>query len=220
MLPTTCRRFAPRYLFVLATRSSSIEVEPIHDTWIAEWTTRLALSLLRMQIYEARVPRLHLRFIYISPRISYMRHCNLGPELTVKDFIKDHQLFLSFLFFVSFDFEREFWTCETHSFFVQIILLWSDLIHSSSQGFRAPVLRRRYGQSESSFHPKVRNLCFFFPLVSGIDFLKDGMCVFVMMMSVCSVDFCGFGAEIWCCFMIDRQRGASAEGSGQCEGYG
>ncbi len=83
------------------------------------------------------------------------------------------------------------------------------------------MLRRRYGQSESSFHPKVRNLCFFFfPLVPGIDFLKDGMFVFVMMMSVCSVDFCGFGAEIWCCFMIDRQRGASAEGSGQCEGYG
>ncbi len=98
VLPTTCRRFAPRYLFVLATRSSSIEVEPIHDTWIADWTTLFALSLLRMQLYEARVSRLHLRFIYIFSRISYKRHCNLGPELTVKDFIKDHQLFSAFCF--------------------------------------------------------------------------------------------------------------------------
>lgn len=128
VLRTTCRRFAPRYLFVLATRSSSIEVEPIHDTWIADWTTLFALSLLRMQLYEARVSRLHLRFIYISHRISYKRHCNLGSELFSKRFHQRPPVVLSFLFFVSLDFEREVLTCETHSFFVQnhLTLKWLD----------------------------------------------------------------------------------------------
>jgi hypothetical protein len=92
VLPTTCRNFAQRYLLLLATRSSSTEVEPIHDTWIADWTTLFA----RMQLYEARVSRLYLRFIYISHRISYKRPCNFGPKLPVKDFIRDHQLFSAF----------------------------------------------------------------------------------------------------------------------------
>jgi hypothetical protein len=55
-----------------------------------------------------------------------------------KRFYQRPPVVLSFLFFVSFDFKREVLTCETHSFFVQITLLWSDLIHSSSRdlGFR------------------------------------------------------------------------------------